>query len=59
MGRSNYVNAEEKVVNELKNINKPFIIIMNSTHPNDPETRMLSDELKEKYNVPVNTCKCC
>ena len=53
MGRSNYVNAEEKVVNELKNINKPFIIIMNSTHPNDPETRMLSDELKEKYNVPV------
>ena len=53
MGRSNYVNAEEKVVNELKNINKPFIIIMNSTHPNDPETRMLSNELKEKYNVPV------
>ena len=53
MGRNNYVNAEEKVVNELKNINKPFIIIMNSIHPNSPETRDLTNELKTKYDVPV------
>ena len=53
MDRDNYINAEEKVINELKTINKPFIVIMNSTHPNSESTRALSSELKEKYNVPV------
>lgn len=53
MDRDNYVNAEEKVINELKTINKPFIVIMNSVHPNSESTRILSNELKEKYNVPV------
>ena len=53
MSRDNYVEAEEKVVNELKEINKPFIIIMNTTHPTDASTSMLCEELKEKYSVPV------
>ena len=53
MGRGNYEEAEEKVVTELKSINKPFIIIMNTIHPNDIETANLCDSLKEKYNVPV------
>ena len=53
MGRGNYEEAEEKVVTELKNINKPFIVIMNTIHPNDIETVNLCNNLKEKYNVPV------
>jgi len=53
MSRSNYVNAEEKVINELKTINKPFIVIMNSTHPTNTETINLSNALSEKHNVPV------
>lgn len=53
MGRNNYVDAEEKVINELKEINKPFIVIMNTTHPNDETTKMLCKELEEKYNVVV------
>ncbi len=53
MDRLNYVGAEEKVINELKNINKPFIVIMNSSHPNDIGTRDLCAELKNKYDVPV------
>ncbi len=53
LDRDNYINAEEKVINELKTINKPFIVVMNSTHPNSESTRNLSNELKEKYNVPV------
>lgn len=53
MDRLNYVGAEEKVINELKNINKPFIVIMNSSHPNDIGTRDLCTELKNKYDVPV------
>ncbi len=51
--RSNYIDAEEKVINELKNINKPFIVIVNSTHPNNTETISISESLKEKYNIPV------
>lgn len=53
MSRNNYIEAEEKVITELKNINKPFIVILNTTHPNNPETRMIAKELNEKYNVPV------
>lgn len=51
--RGAYVETEEKIVNELKDINKPFIIIMNTTHPHSNETRNLCNELREKYNVPV------
>ena len=43
----------EKVINELKSIGKPFIVILNSTHPSLPETEKLSERLKEDYNVPV------
>ena len=53
MPRSNYVQAEDKVITELKNINKPFIVIMNSIHPMANETISMSEALKEKYGVPV------
>lgn len=51
--REDYVEAEERVVNELKSINKPFIMILNSRHVNDEETIELKKELEEKYDVPV------
>lgn len=51
--RENYVEAEEKVINELKNINKPFIVILNSTHPTDDSTINIANELREKHNVTV------
>lgn len=53
LSRHNYVEAEEKVINELKNINKPFIVIMNTTHPNNIETVNLSNQLRETHGVPV------
>ena len=51
--RNDYVDAEERVIQELKEINKPFIVIMNTTHPMLPDTIRLASELKEKYDVPV------
>lgn len=51
--RGEYMEAEEKVINELKSINKPFIIILNTTHPDEEETRTLADNLAKNYNVPV------
>lgn len=51
--RNEYVNAEETVVNELKSIGKPFIVVLNSVHPMLPETEKLAENLKASYGVPV------
>ena len=51
--RNDYLNAEKRVIEELKSIGKPFIIILNSSHPNLPDTEHLANDLKENYNVPV------
>ena len=51
--RNEYISAEENVVNELKSIGKPFIVILNSVHPMLPETEKLADDLKQSYGVPV------
>lgn len=51
--RSDYLDAETRVIEELKNIGKPFIVILNSTHPTLPETEKLAERLKDEYEVPV------
>ena len=51
--RSAYIDAEKNVVSELKEIGKPFIVILNSTHPGTVETMKLSEKLREDYSVPV------
>ena len=51
--RNNYVEAEERIVGELKEIGKPFIVILNSAHPMLPETERLAENLRENYEVPV------
>ena len=51
--RKDYVAAEEKVVTELKEIGKPFIVILNSSHPGETETINLVDNLRNSYDVPV------
>ena len=56
--RNNFVKAEERVVNELKTIGKPYIIALNSTHPEKDETVELAQSLSKKYNVPVIPIDC-
>nr|WP_276020648.1 stage IV sporulation protein A [Acetivibrio straminisolvens] len=56
--REDYVEAEERVVKELKEINKPFVILLNSVNPSNPETEILRQELEAKYNVPVIGTNC-
>ena len=53
IGRKDYEEAESQIVNELKEIGKPFIVVLNSVHPNHPDTESLAQRLKEEYNVPV------
>ncbi len=51
--RTNYQEAEERVITELKEIGKPFIVILNTTHPMLPETERLAENLGTIYDVPV------
>lgn len=51
--RDNYVPAEERVVAEMKEIGKPFVILINSAMPESSETARLKAELEKKYDEPV------
>lgn len=56
--REDYLEAERRVISELKEINKPFIILVNSMHPDDDDTLKLKAELEEKYSVPAMCVNC-
>lgn len=56
--RDSYVPAENRVISELKQINKPFIVVLNSVSPNSPSCRALKSELEQKYSVPVVAVNC-
>ena len=51
--REDYVEAEAKVVNELKGIGKPFIIVLNTKNPNSEAAKALAQDLSNTYNVTV------
>lgn len=51
--REAYEEAEMRVVSELKSIGKPFIVILNTSHPTLEETINLSNRLSNEYDVPV------
>ena len=53
IARENYITAEEKCVRELKACGKPFVVVLNSTHPNSPETLNLAKTLTSKYDCKV------
>jgi stage IV sporulation protein A len=56
--RENYVQAEERVVSELKEIGKPFVIVLNSAEPTNKKTLELKEMLEAKYDVPVIPLNC-
>ena len=56
--RDDYAEAEQQVIDELKKIDKPFVVLLNSTHPNNAETVSLANELSAKYGVNVTPVDC-
>lgn len=56
--REDYIKAEERVVSELKALNKPFIILLNSENPNSDRVQDLANELSNKYNSTVFPINC-
>ena len=56
--RENYVRAEERTIQELNEIGKPFIILLNTTKPYSEETKQLAASLTEKYKTTVLPVNC-
>lgn len=56
--RDDYVESEQRVVNELKAINKPFIILLNSMEPESERTLELAEQMSKQYEVPVLPVSC-
>lgn len=56
--REDYISAEERVVNELKSLNKPFVILLNSNSPTSDYTQELATNLSEKYKTSVIPINC-
>ncbi len=56
--REDYVDAEMRVISELQEIKKPFVILLNSTHPDHPDTLELKKEMELEYHSPVLPINC-
>lgn len=55
--REEYENAEERIISELQEINKPFVVLLNTQYPDSEESRSLAAVMSEKYGttvIPVN-----
>jgi len=56
--RQSFLEAEERVVGELRSIGKPFVVVLNSAEPDSASALKLAKELSEKYGVPCLTENC-
>lgn len=56
--RADYEEAEQRVIDELKEIGKPFIVLLNSVNPQSEATLQLQSSLEEKYGVRVMPVNC-
>ena len=56
--REEYVEAEARVIRELKEIKKPFVVVLNTVNPYSERAMAIKAELEEKYNVAVMAVNC-
>ena len=56
--REDYIEAEERVINELKELGKPFVLLLNSAHPNADRTQALRRQLEEDHGVSCIALNC-
>ncbi len=56
--REEYEEAEQRVINELNAINKPFVVLLNCVYPDSKEAKQLAETLTQKYETPVIPVNC-
>ena len=58
IARDAYIDGEERVINELRQLGKPFVVVLNTTRPYAEHTMELCRSLEEKYGIPVIPVDC-
>ena len=56
--REEYAEVEARVIDELREINKPFVVLLNCSDPQSPQAVELTRELNQRYKVPVMPVNC-
>lgn len=56
--REDYVDAEQRSIRDMKKTGKPFMVLLNSVHPEEKETKELAADLSEEYGVTVYPVNC-
>ena len=56
--REDYLEAEERVIRELKELGKPFLVLLNSAHPNSERARAIRDEIAQRHQVTCVAANC-
>lgn len=56
--RENYEEAEDRVISQLKELKKPFVVVVNSTEPRSVSAQSLAGHLQEKHHVPAMAVNC-
>ena len=56
--REDYLEAEERVISELKELGKPFLVLLNSDQPGSDEARAIREEISSKYGVTCVAVNC-
>ncbi len=56
--RDSYLEAERRVIGELKDLGKPFLILLNCTQPETEQARQLAREMEAEYGQPVTPVNC-
>ena len=56
--REDYLDAEERVISELKELGKPFLVLLNSAYPNSDRARAIRDDLAQRYDVTCVAANC-
>ena len=56
--RESYLEAEERVIQELRELGKPFLVLLNSADPASDRAQLLREDIAEKYNVTCLAVNC-
>ena len=56
--RENYLEAEEKAIQQLKNLGKPFVVVLNSVTPRAQNVAAMADSISNRFNIPVVRANC-
>ena len=58
IAREDYIPAEDRVINELKELGKPFVVLLNSTDPMSARAQEARNKIEQKHKVPVVSINC-